>query len=276
MSVKFVKRNTWHQWPAAVTFRDVQLKHRWFWIFNPFPDCSMMPFANIISMTNHWSSQLRRQSPNHIILTDLEDLQSFTNLHQTTISGSPYSLLNFTMWSGVVSMFCPEYCTMSPVVYRVIQATPAMVSSLSINMQWLASTKYVIQPFQPTPWPSTAVISSKETLRFQGVERKVPPAASQASLIQRRIIQKHKFLLDFWQQGTHEPSGWNNKTIMFWCVTAIRIKRIQFSESAAERKWIWWALDGQQTKLSQFPAWQMPVSCSWSGGSSCMPYYLPC
>ena len=74
------------------------------------PDCSTMSFANIINMTNHWSSQLRRQSPNHIILTDLEDLQSFTNLHQPTISGSPYSLLNFTMWSGVLSMFCPGYC----------------------------------------------------------------------------------------------------------------------------------------------------------------------
>ena len=29
---------------------------------------------------------------------------------------------------------------------------------------------------------------------------------------------------------------------MFWCVTAIRTNRIQFSESAAKRKWIWWIL----------------------------------
>ena len=73
---------------------------------------------------------------------------------------------------------------LSPIVYGVVQSTPAMVWPLSINMQ-TASTKYVIHPVQSTSWPSTAVISSKETLRFQGVERKVPPAASQAWLIKK-------------------------------------------------------------------------------------------
>ena len=99
-------------------------------------------------MTNHWSSQPRHQSQNHTTLTHLEDLQSFTNLHQTTVSRVP--LVNFRVRSGVVAMFCPEYCTKSPVVYGVIQATSAIVLPLSINMQWLASTTYVPSMYRPT------------------------------------------------------------------------------------------------------------------------------
>ena len=86
--------------------------------------------------------------------------------------------------------------------------------------------QYVIQRVQPTPWPSTAVISSKETLRFQGVERKVPPAASQASLTKKGSSSHNGFCWDV-QPGTHEPlvETCRNKTIMFWCVKAKRILR---------------------------------------------------
>ena len=66
------------------------------------------------------STETSINKSNPTTLTDLEDLQS---LHQTTVS------------TGVVAMFCPEYCPMSPVVYGVIQATSAIVLPLSINMQ---------------------------------------------------------------------------------------------------------------------------------------------
>ena len=44
---------------------------------------------------------------------------------------------------------------------------------------------------------------------------------------------------------------------------------------AAKRKWIWRVFDGRQTKLRQFPALHAIIrNCTWSGGSSCVPYLL--
>ena len=177
--------------PAAATFRDVQLNHSWFWIFNPFPDCSMMPLANIINMTNHWSSQLRRQSPNPITLTDLEDLQSFT----------------------FINPICSD--SQVPRMYQV-----CVVPHIALNGCHFFQRNLTFPRCreESTTCSITSMIDPKKD----------------------RPVKSPCFFVGIWQQGTHEPSGGNNKTVMFWCVTAIRIKRFQFSES-------WWVLDGRHT-----------------------------
>ncbi len=228
-------------------------------------------------MTHHWSSQPRHQSTNHTTLTDLEDSQSFTNLHQATIPRVP--LLNFTVRSSMVATFCPDYChQLCLEIFKQNLQLFSFIHQHAVTCKY--QVYYITHWVQSTSLPSTTVISSKETLRFQGVERKVPPAAPWEWWSQRRIIQSQQFLLGF---GNKEPmnllveTSRNNKTIMLSCVIATRINRIQFSESVAKRKWIWRVLGGRHTNLSQFPAWQLPVrNCTWSAGSSCMPYYLSC
>lgn len=192
-------------------------------------------------------------------LTDLEDLQS---LHQTMSVRS-------------VAMFCPDYCTMSPVVYGVTFKCFAFIHQDAVTCKY-----QVCKTASPTHIMALKGCHLfQRNLTFSRCREESTTCSITSVIDQRRIIQTQKFLLGF-DNKEHTnllvETCRNNKTIMFWCVTAIRINRIQFSESATKRKWIWCVLDGRHTKLSQFPAWQMPVNCSWSGGSSCMPYYLPC
>ena len=144
------------------------------------------------------------------------------------------SLLNFMMWSGVVSMFCPGYC------HRCVWSYSSNICNgfafiHAVTCKCHVCTKHVSSnphhgPQQLSFLPKKPYVSKvwRGKYHLQHHKHDWSKKDHPVTMVFVRI----------WQQGAHEPAGRNNKTIMFWCVTAIRIKRFQFSES-------WWVLDGR-------------------------------
>ena len=134
-------------------------------------------------MTNHWSSL------NHTTLTDLADL----HIHQ------PASSHNFK--GSLTKLYSEVRCglyVLPRLLYHVTSCVWSYSSKpcncLAFIHQHAVTCKYqVCNTSSPT---HILALNSchpfQRNLTFQGVERKVPPAAPQAWLIQRRIIQSQK------------------------------------------------------------------------------------
>ena len=253
--------NIWHQWHMAAKFRDVQLKHRWYQISKPF---RVAPWCHMNHMTNHWSSQQRHQSTDQIILLWLiwRICNHSPTFHQATTSRVSY--VNFTVRSGVVAMFCPDYChQMCPELFKQNLQLSCLYPSTCSDLQVLSMSQ-VCNASSPT---HILALNNGHLFQRNLTFPRCGEESTTCSTVRMMDPKKdHPVTKEFlWGLGNKEPMNLlvetrrNNKIIMLSCVTARRINRFQFSEvrqrgSGSDGS----VLDGRHTNLSQLPAWQLP------------------